>query len=300
MWPKSPKFLGRTLSIQFYWDRKVIMLLLISAPGLTTGWTLPLKVSWILGVTSRLDSRGLIGRRGPDRLSGIRPKPGRRAVRIPACEAWAGRRAGAEPIGPRRPFRRAARSPEAEGPPRTASPGLAHPTLADDEDLQSGQHVLVHPASTLLGHNPRPRQHSPAAAKTACACAPPWPPPPSPTGCLGGEATDRPVPPRGSSASARSLERRRFPGGSYVVQEQMGRAACKSACLLPGTGSAPALTPPASSFVLGGLDITSSSSEQLLRWAKLGALRWTVLDGGTALWHCWASSTLSPHQGQHF
>lgn len=29
--------------------------------------------------------------------------------------------------------------------PHTASPGLAHPTLADDQDLQSGQHVLVHP-----------------------------------------------------------------------------------------------------------------------------------------------------------
>lgn len=121
-------------------------------------------------------------------------------------------RAGAAPIGPQRPFRRAARSPEAEGPPRTASPGLAHPTLADDEDLQSGQHVLVHPAPTLLGHSLRPRQRSPASAKTTCACAPPCPRPPSPTGCLGSVATDRPVPPRGSSASARSLERRRFSG----------------------------------------------------------------------------------------
>lgn len=57
MWPKSPKFLGRTLSIQFYWNRKVIKLLLISAPGMTTSWTLQLKVSWILGVTGWLNSR---------------------------------------------------------------------------------------------------------------------------------------------------------------------------------------------------------------------------------------------------
>jgi len=28
---------------------------------------------------------------------------------------------------------------------RAVSPGLAYATLADDEDLQGGQHVLVHP-----------------------------------------------------------------------------------------------------------------------------------------------------------
>lgn len=42
---------------------------------------------------------------------------------------------------------------------RPASPGLAHATLANDEDLQGGQHVLVHPDPARLQAQP-PRSDS--------------------------------------------------------------------------------------------------------------------------------------------
>lgn len=88
------------------------------------------------------------------------------------------------------------------------------------------------------------------------------------------EATERLVPPRSGSASAHSLERRRFfLRGSWCAQGQMGRAACKSSYLLPVASSAPAVTPPASVYQLGLLDIASATSRPLLRWASFGPSR---------------------------
>lgn len=244
---------------------------------MTTDWTLPLKVSWTLGLTDWPDSRAdkQAGLERVNRPAGSGSSRWDQAqVRPPSCEEpglWglnrAPGRAGAAPIGPQRPFRRAARSPEAEGPPRTASPGLAHPTLADDEDLQSGQHVLVHPAPTLLGHSLRPRQRSqrrrrqPAHAHRRAHGLPlpldvwaAWPQ----IARFRPEAALRLRAPWSAGV---------FPGSSCVVLEQMGRAACRSAYLLPGTGSAPALTPPASDFVH--------------RWLYFSVLRTAVAVGKT-------------------
>ena len=61
-----------------------------------------------------------------------RPGPARRRLPFPPGPQETSRHGGGEPatvVTARRPV----------------SPGLAHAALADDEDLQGGQHVLVHP-----------------------------------------------------------------------------------------------------------------------------------------------------------
>lgn len=206
----------------------MIKLLLISTPGVTAGWTLGVKgrldsrgrqddwtlrvTGWTLGKTDKLDSRGDRpaglgpGRLGPQQARAETPRSEK-----PCCEACGGRaRPGRSQQGRGDRSGRAARSPEAEGPPHTASPGLAHPTLADDEDLQSGQHVLVHPVPALLRPCPRARQCCPGSAKAASACAPPWSRLPLLQDVWAAEATERLVPPRSSSASAHFLEHRSF------------------------------------------------------------------------------------------
>ena len=76
---------------------------------------------------------------------------------------------------------------------RLASPGLAHATLADDEDLQGGQHVLVHPDPTPLSAQlaarpaqPFTREKGPRM-RTAARLPPSFLP-----GCLGCRSPGRP------------------------------------------------------------------------------------------------------------
>lgn len=94
------------------------------------------------------------------------------------------------------------------------------------------------------------------------------------------EATERLVPPRSGSASAYSLERRRFSAWLLVCAGADGQSCCKSSYGLPGASSAPAVTPPASVCLLGFLDITSTASRLLLWWANIGPSGQTVLDRG--------------------
>ena len=76
---------------------------------------------------------------------------------------------------------------------RLASPGLAYATLADDEDLQGGQHVLVHPDPTPLSAQlaarpaqPFTREKGPRM-RTAARLPPSFLP-----GCLGCRSPGRP------------------------------------------------------------------------------------------------------------
>ena len=98
---------------------------------------------------SRCDSRG----RDPGNQAGPRPRgrepssprpgPARRRLPFPPGPQETSRHRGGEPatvVTARRPV----------------SPGLAHAALTDDEDLQGGQHVLVHP-------DPAPHREQPAA-----------------------------------------------------------------------------------------------------------------------------------------
>lgn len=125
----------------------------------TAGQVAALGIPFFLGVTGGNKSRELGCGRGP--------QPGRCGCQGPQDRA--AQRPGRaraepdpdppEPGGCRLPFPsrpRRQRQPRPRGPPpslrarRPASPGLAHATLADDEDLQGGQHVLVHPDPTPL------------------------------------------------------------------------------------------------------------------------------------------------------
>lgn len=77
---------------------------------------------------------------------------------------------------------------------RAASPGLAHATLADDEDLQGGQHVFVHPDPAPLGSQlaaPLRLSALPQGELPRMRPAPPGPPS-FHTGCLGCRSPARP------------------------------------------------------------------------------------------------------------
>ena len=131
------------------------------------------------------------GHPGPGRS----PKPGRRGAQRPqglgdpeapqgasgACPAPA--RARPPPVTVRVPDKRPRRR---KGPrrrrhgPQTPSPRLAHATLADDEDLQGGQYVLVHPDPRPLRAQP-PRSSSQTLTKKGCPCMRTAPPPPPPS-----------------------------------------------------------------------------------------------------------------------
>lgn len=79
-------------------------------------------------------------RRGPGEPAEPAPSPARTSRRLyrsrrgPADSGQGGTESPAALVAARRP----------------ASPRLAHATLADDEDLQGGQHVLVHPDAAPL------------------------------------------------------------------------------------------------------------------------------------------------------
>lgn len=95
-----------------------------------------------------------------------RPRPGRAEAEVGA-ECPTRRRGGLGradrcPAPQRRGCRR-----------RCPSPGLADAALADNENLQRGQHVLVHPVGAPGPARPRPTDAPyTGCGHTACACAP--------------------------------------------------------------------------------------------------------------------------------